>query len=180
MILSETLPPPTTCDNCKSSQVVLISNFEYYKQIFPEKYLMYICNSCKASVTCHKDTNLPMGKMANKHIKSLRIKAHEAFDKIWQIGIMARHDAYNWLAKQLNVDYEKSHIAWFDEEQLLRVIEISNDLLKTDINILKRREAKRNERIRKQLEREERRENLKFDKFAKSKANRRHRRGGNG
>lgn len=59
-------------------------------------------------------------------VPDARIRAHLAFDRLWQRGWMPRPEAYAWLAEQLGLPVEKTHIALFDFETCERVIALSN------------------------------------------------------
>ena len=70
----------------------------------PSKYgLFYGClgfPACKGSHGAHPDGR-PLGVPATKETKEARIRAHEAFDKLWKGGGMTRKEAYAWLAKTI-------------------------------------------------------------------------------
>lgn len=73
-----------------------------------------------------------MGILADRETRSLRRKAHEIFDPIWQYYIYsgrkshkdARGSAYVWLAKKMNLLIDDCHIGKFDRQKCQRVIEI--------------------------------------------------------
>lgn len=53
-----------------------------------------------------------------------RVKAHRAFDPIWQSGAMSRSDAYRWLAAQLGIPFNDCHMVKMDEATCGRVVEV--------------------------------------------------------
>lgn len=58
--------------------------------------------ACRGTHGAHPN-GVPLGIPANKETKQARIKAHDAFDRIWKDGHMPRWKAYKWLAKQMGV-----------------------------------------------------------------------------
>ena len=52
------------------------------------------------------------------------MKAHDAFDALWESGDMKRNDAYDWLCEQMGLDREECHIGKFDKQQCRSVVEI--------------------------------------------------------
>src|SRR5206468_10729013 len=85
---------------------------------------VYLCRPCNAYVGCHRGTTRPLGKLANAELRRARNEAHDAFDPIWQFGPLKRAEAYAWLAEQLGIARDATHIGEFDLEQCRRVIEV--------------------------------------------------------
>jgi len=85
---------------------------------------------CTGTHSAHQKTGEPMGIPADAATKKARIKAHEAFDRLWKHGgPMTRDKAYRWMRTKLGLPVEKAHISMFDAaecEQLLRAV---NDFL---------------------------------------------------
>ena len=85
------------------------------------------CKPCGARVGCHKDTDEPLGRLANAELRQAKMKAHEAFDPLWKRelgGTMKRGKAYEWLAGQMNLTKDECHIGMFDVAQCQQVISI--------------------------------------------------------
>src|SRR5262245_33405455 len=89
------MPVPELCHVCCSPDIEFTTNDVIYGSLRGAWPKIWYCNGCRASVGCHKGTNVPLGRMANKKTRTLRIRAHEAFDVIWQppFGCMSRADA---------------------------------------------------------------------------------------
>ncbi len=88
---------------------------------------------CDYKVSAHRTgpkKDQPFGTPATSKLRDLRVRAHEAFDTIWNIHEDARvrggarAEAYRWLARRLELTEETCHIGMFTEEQCLQVIEI--------------------------------------------------------
>lgn len=90
---------------------------------------------CDGAIGCHPGGKVPLGIPVDKETRQLRIKAHEAFDALWQpMGSVSkeyRSAAYRWLAEELDV-YDP-HIAEMDKEQLEYVIEMCGEMGPEDI-----------------------------------------------
>lgn len=162
------LKPPEVCDVCGSKKIKLIPRDEK-DPLYKKHQFFYQCNSCGASVNCHKNTKSPCGKLADKYTKKLRLHAHEALDKIWKNCYLSREECYEWLAESLKIKKEECHISNFNQQQLKEVIEISKKYLE----ILIRRKAKEKLKLKKNLEIEKRLEEYEYRKAKKLRSKRR-------
>lgn len=113
------------CDCCDSPNVDLVRNDKIYGEIFGDWPLAYLCDDCDAFVHCHPDTIDPMGRMANKKTRVLRIHAHQSFDVLWKQGLLSRTEAYQWLSDSLDVPPEGCHFSMISDEQLEKTVVIS-------------------------------------------------------
>jgi len=91
--------------------------------------MIYLCQPCDAYVGVHKGTDNALGRVANKELRSWKIKAHAAFDPLWQTGIMKRKDAYGQLSRLLGIPYEYTHIGYFSVETCKRVVQIMDNTI---------------------------------------------------
>jgi hypothetical protein len=89
--------------------------------------MCYMCDTCEASVGCYDD-GTPLGRLADKELKDLKMQAHAKFDPLWKDGSMKRKDAYKWLANKLRIRVEDCHIGYFGKDALLKVIEITEEV----------------------------------------------------
>lgn len=92
---------------------------------------IYLCKPCDAWVGVHKNTDVPLGRLANGVLREYKKQAHAAFDVIWQHMIspsvpknVARGKAYQWLAEHMQLPMARCHIGMFDENQCIQVIKI--------------------------------------------------------
>lgn len=87
---------------------------------------VYVCSnypSCDAYVRCHAGTEQPLGTLARKRLRRLRILCHEAFDPIWQKHPqqVSRDEAYEAAAVVMRVDGD-FHIGQMDESACERFL----------------------------------------------------------
>jgi hypothetical protein len=80
---------------------------------------------CDQYVGCHKGTDKPLGKLCNQETRGYRIRAHEAFDRLWKSRIITRENAYRELEFFFN---RRIHIGESDIETCKAIIEWSNSL----------------------------------------------------
>jgi polyhydroxyalkanoate synthesis regulator phasin len=73
-------------------------------------------------VGVHKGSNKPLGRMANSSLREWKKKAHSLFDPLWKSGNMSRNQAYNKMAKMMDMSKDEAHIGKFDESQCERLI----------------------------------------------------------
>jgi ssDNA-binding Zn-finger/Zn-ribbon topoisomerase 1 len=106
------------CPDCGAKLLWKVSRFgDFYGC---EKWVE---TGCKGSIGVHYGTKEPLGIPAPKHVRELRIKCHDGFDKLWKNGgKLTRKEAYKWLQEKMCLDGSKAHIAMFDEGQCLKLI----------------------------------------------------------
>lgn len=98
------------------------------KEIYGKSYgMVWACINypkCDAYVGVHKGTDKPLGRLANAELRKYKNKAHAIFDPIWQDRKMSRKEAYAWLASQLGLPVNETHIGMFDVDMCIKVIEV--------------------------------------------------------
>lgn len=88
---------------------------------------VYICQRypiCDSYVGCHKKSGKPLGRLANKELRTWKVRAHNSFDPLWKSGDMTRTEAYSWLADKMGIDKKDCHIGMFDAEQCKEVVRV--------------------------------------------------------
>jgi len=93
---------------------------------------IYICENypkCDAFVGVHKLNNKPLGSLANQYLRGLRKECHSKFDTLWLKDNQnyynkkkQRSKAYKWLQNCMGISSNKAHIAKFNEEQCLELL----------------------------------------------------------
>lgn len=73
-------------------------------------------------VGVHPDGVTPLGTLADPELRQLRQDVHSSFDLLWQRGLMTRHEAYRWLARQLALQKDDAHIACLNAMQCRRLL----------------------------------------------------------
>lgn len=84
--------------------------------------MCYYCKDCDAYVGCHNNTKDPLGTMANKELRQLRVAAHKEFDEFWKSGYMKRWEAYRYLQNLMALKEDEAHIGKFTKEQCIELI----------------------------------------------------------
>lgn len=115
------------CDYCGKR-----AEFVDSKVIYGRSYgMVYLCRNCDAYVGVHKGTDIPLGRLADAELREYKKSAHAAFDPLWQFGPFRknRNGAYEWLAEQMQLPVEKTHIGMFDIEKCKKVITICNNFM---------------------------------------------------
>lgn len=134
------------CPYCHRPAILVDSAEVYHGTSYG---LIWLCRKCDAYVGTHKGTEEPLGRLANKELRDWKIKAHAAFDPLWQAKLRkrraergpeykqayARGSGYKWLAVQMGISAQQCHLGMFDVEQCKRVIEICQ------VAVAERREA---------------------------------------
>ena len=65
-----------------------------------------------------------IGDVANEILRLKRIEAHQVFDAYWQKQHISRTKAYQWLARELKLPEEETHIGGFEIDTCQRVIDL--------------------------------------------------------
>lgn len=118
------------CPYCSKSASLLTG-----KDIYPHRKDLWSlnfwsCSDCDAYVGCHApnkgygDGTRPLGRLANAELRNAKSAAHAAFDPLWACGEYSRKEAYKWLAKQLDIPVNETHIGFFDVSDCKRVVEV--------------------------------------------------------
>ena len=115
-----------TCPYCGRKAVYTDSAEVYHGYSYG---MIYLCRPCGAWVGVHRGTDKPKGRLANAELRKWKMAAHDAFDPLWQTGIFKRrrNAAYAWLAEQMGLPKEQTHIGMFDVAQCQKVIQIINE-----------------------------------------------------
>ena len=118
---------PTIWRYC-GSPVVYTSNAEIDGREYGEGKC-YLCRTCRAFVGVHPGTDTPLGTLANEELRRYRQAAHYWFDQIWRkpLRITTRYKAYGWLAEQLKLPRESTHIGMFEKEECEKTIRLSQE-----------------------------------------------------
>ena len=86
--------------------------------------MIYYCRECRAWVGVHRGTDQPLGRLADAELRKYKKAAHAAFDPIWRRGQTTRRAAYKWLAEQLGIPEQETHIGMFDVAQCKQAIAV--------------------------------------------------------
>lgn len=128
--------PVVLCPYCGAAAQHILSSAEIYRG--RDYGPMWVCWRCEAWVGCHKGTDRPLGRLANKDLRDWKVKAHAAFDPLWKRNLekrrqergpdypqgAARGSGYKWLAEQLGIPQKDCHVGLFDVEMCKRVVDI--------------------------------------------------------
>lgn len=107
------------CPYCDCEAALVDSSVVYGKSYG----WMYLCEPCGAYVGCHRGTTNPLGTPASEQLRHARRSAHTIFDPLWKDGVFkSRKNAYRWLADELDLTFDKCHIAMFDIEQCRKAV----------------------------------------------------------
>lgn len=119
------------CAECGGTDIACVSGDVIYPHR-PDLHATWFWRcACGAYVGCHGDTQEPMGTPAGPATRSARGEAHAAFDALWKRKVArgtprkeARNAGYAWLAREMGLDVEDTHIGSFTTEQCERVVEL--------------------------------------------------------
>jgi zinc-finger-containing domain len=133
------------CPYCGSGVKKATGLQVYGKRCRPEfeNHFYWVCDQfpwCDAYVGCHAGTDEPLGRLADRELRSWKEKAHLFFDPLWKRKIERlrqkkggyyegiRHEArsagYAWLANKMGLSLEDCHFGSFDIAQCKAAIEI--------------------------------------------------------
>ena len=100
-------------------------NKEVYGRNYGQSYMCYYCKACDAYVGTHNNTTTPLGTMANKELREMRIKTHKIIDFPWKQKMKTRREVYKMLKKSFGYPV---HIGKSDLEQCKEIIKVSKEL----------------------------------------------------
>lgn len=116
------VPQNVYCDYCGRKTEFVDSRVIYGKSCG----MIYLCRNCMAYVGVHRGTTKPLGRLANAQLRYWKKQTHAAFDPLWKYGRFKGHRnvAYAWLAGELGLPVEKTHIGMFDVSDCKRTIAV--------------------------------------------------------
>ena len=113
------------CQYCKKEADKVTGAFLYPHTESVAHKMFYVCEPCDARVGCHPKSDTPLGSLANYSLRKRRNYAHNYLDRLWKEGYMERSECYLWLAFAIGIPIKFAHIAMFNEEQCLEVVDLS-------------------------------------------------------
>ena len=126
MVRIDRVPIPKTCPHCGGT-VIYTSNSKIYGKEYGSGRC-YMCTNCDSYVGTHPKPNQkePLGYLSNKEMRELKKKAHSLFDPLWRgkNKKMTRSEAYDWLAKSMDIEKEDCHFGHFWVPELKKAIQI--------------------------------------------------------
>ena len=118
------------CPYCGSQAKLVDSSIIYHGRSYGNAWVCSNFPKCDAYVGCHKGTEKPLGRLADKTLRVAKGEAHKLFDHLWRRKMqkegcrvkVARNAGYAWLAENLGIKKEDCHIGMFDIETCRKVI----------------------------------------------------------
>lgn len=117
------------CPYCGNKPQLLNSSTVY--QSSDDYGKLWVCLDCQAWVGCHQGSDRPLGRLADKELRTWKMEAHNWFDPLWKKKVEqgmkkyeARNAAYQYLADAMAIDKKVCHIGMFDIEQCKQVVSI--------------------------------------------------------
>ena len=107
------------CPYCQK-EAKFCENKEVYGKNYGKSFMCYWCKDCDAYVGTHNNTDRPLGIMANKELRQLRMKCHAKFDGLWKSGYLKRRQAYKYLSELM--EKGEAHIGGFNKEECLKCL----------------------------------------------------------
>ena len=110
------------CQYCGEGTELCNSALIYGRSYGP----VYRCAPCRAWVGVHKNSgpkSRVLGRLANAELRRWKQAAHAFFDPLWKAKPGSRA-AYVWLAREIGIPPERTHVGMFNVAQCQRVIEL--------------------------------------------------------
>lgn len=93
--------------------------------------VMFRC-PCGAYVGAHPGTSVPLGYPCGPETRRLRTRVHALFDPLWEAKMRrdnlskrkAREAGYRWLAEQLGLSRDDTHVSHFNADRCRQAISI--------------------------------------------------------
>jgi hypothetical protein len=86
-------------------------------------------------VGTYADNTTSLGRLANKELRTWKIKGHNHFDPLWKEKkghFRNRYEGYKWLSTRMRLDMKKTHFGMFTIEQCKRAVELCVNLKRTE------------------------------------------------
>lgn len=125
-----------TCPYC-GGQARLVLGAELYPGLSKANHKLrdkkfWRCDPCDAHVGTHayeQNDTIPLGRLANAELRRLKMAVHRAFDPVWKRpgARYTRTQAYQALARRMDIPKRFCHIGLFDEKQCREVLKIMKE-----------------------------------------------------
>lgn len=129
-LLRSSTPIRIFCVECNKMVVprMVSGNVVYPKSPWLSYKRFWQCVHCKNFVGCHENSNVnklrPLGVIANKELKKVRIQIHQAIDPMWREGKIKRTEIYAFLSRELGYNYHTGELRSVDEaERVFKLVE---------------------------------------------------------
>lgn len=107
------------CSYC-GNEPEWVENKEVYGKNYGRSYMIWLCKPCNAYVGCHNNTRMPLGTLAKKPLRELRMRCHKLIDELWNDN-ESRQKLYDGLSVAMGVT--DLHIGSSDENMCKQIIE---------------------------------------------------------
>lgn len=137
---------PYGCNICRSSVDTLkvVDEEEIYNRRYSDKDKKYWkCFKCESYVGCHDEGISPLGILADKELRGMKMDVHKLFDPIWKYYVevkgmvknKARNKAYQWLADEMELNKKECHVGYFDKDQCREALRVLNRTYANSISL---------------------------------------------
>lgn len=116
------------CPYC-NAKAKLVSSAAVYGKHYGKIWLCSNYPKCDSFVGVHKDTDKPLGTMANKLTRWWRKKTHESIDWLWKDKVMSRKNVYYAIKNLMNMTEDQAHIGKFTADQCKELIRVFKENL---------------------------------------------------
>lgn len=113
------------CDHCgRPAQLHLGRDVYPHRRDLADRHF-WVCWPCDAWVGCRAgdERHRPLGALAKEELRDARRAAHDAFDPIWQRGLMSKAQAYEWLAHVTGLPPTRCYIGLMDADECRVVVD---------------------------------------------------------
>ncbi len=132
------------CPYCQS-EATLRDTAIIYGRSYGNAWICTNFPECDSYVGVHKETDKPLGTLANKELRTWRKRIKLVFNSIWKGGminsiypkylkdISNRSKAYVWLSIEMKLSSEETHIGMFNVEQCEQALKICDNVISKQI-----------------------------------------------
>ncbi|OQX08426.1 MAG: hypothetical protein BWK73_25495 [Thiothrix lacustris] len=118
--VKDQLPVPKTCNCCGSTSVSARKNSVVYRGKEYGAYpWIYLCEDCRAYVGIHRDTDIPLGTLADSRMRAARKRVKPPFEQLFDSDAakLSRAQAYAVLAEEMGIPASQCHFGMFTVDQ---------------------------------------------------------------
>lgn len=112
----DAMQPPNKCNICGYTDIKIVGHADIYGgREYGDWPYAYQCQDCGSYVGIHKDTDLPLGTLADSDLRHHRKRCKHYFIQLLESKGWNQNAGYDFLHKKMEIEKSDCHFGMFDQ-----------------------------------------------------------------